>query len=56
MKKVIRKSPKLALCRECSGSGVIDGDQPVTCPQCEGSGRVMVGGTLHLEIRAYKPE
>lgn len=56
MRKTIRKEPKITLCRECGGKGVIDGDAPVACPQCEGSGRVTVSGVLNLDIRAYKPK
>lgn len=56
MKKTIRKTPKVTLCRECGGTGHIDGDHPVVCPQCEGSGRVTVSGTMELDIRAYKPK
>ena len=56
MKKTMRKTPKVTLCRECGGTGHIDGDHPVVCPQCEGSGRVTVSGTMELDIRAYKPK
>lgn len=54
MRKTIRKEPKITLCRECSGKGVIDGDAPVVCPQCEGSGRVTVSAVMELDIRPYK--
>lgn len=56
MKKTVRKPPHVSLCRECGGRGVIDGDAPVVCPQCEGSGRVTVSGVLNLDIRPYKPK
>lgn len=56
MKKIIKKSPKVTLCRECGGTGYIDGDHPVRCPQCEGTGRVTVSGTMELDIRAFKPK
>lgn len=56
MKKTIRKTPKVTLCRECGGTGYIDGDNPVRCPQCEGSGRVTVSGVMELDIRAFKPK
>ena len=56
MRKTIHKNPKVTLCRECGGTGHIDGDRPVVCPQCEGSGRVTVSGTMELDIRAYKPK
>lgn len=54
MKKTVRKPPHVSLCRECSGKGVIDGDAPVVCPQCEGSGRVTVSAVMELDIRPYK--
>ena len=56
MKKTVKKAPHITICRECGGKGVINGDQPVVCPQCEGSGRVTVSGVLDLDIRAYKPK
>ncbi len=56
MKKTIRKPPKLTLCRECSGKGIIDGDCPAVCPQCEGSGRVTVSAVMELDIRPYKAQ
>jgi DnaJ-class molecular chaperone len=56
MKKKIYKPAKVTLCRECGGSGRIDGDVPVACPQCEGSGRVMVSGVMELDIQPYRPK
>jgi DnaJ-class molecular chaperone len=56
MKKKIYKPAKVTLCRECGGSGRIDGDVPVVCPQCEGSGRVMVSGVMEIDIQPYKPK
>ena len=56
MKKIVHRPPKVTLCRECGGTGRIEGDTPVVCPQCEGSGRVTVSGTMELEIRAFKPK
>lgn len=56
MKKKVKKGPKITLCRECGGKGVIDGDVPVVCPQCDGSGLVTVSGILDLDIRAYRPK
>ena len=57
MKKIVHRTPKVTLCRECGGTGHVSssGDRPVVCPQCEGSGRVTVSGTMVLDIRAYKP-
>lgn len=56
MIKTVKKGPKVTLCRECGGTGRTGGDTPVACPQCEGSGRVTVSGTMILDIRAYKPK
>ncbi len=56
MKRTIRKSVKVSLCRECNGTGyvIVDGG-PATCAQCEGSGRVTVSGVMELDIRPFKP-
>ncbi len=58
MIREVTKTPKIALCRECHGTGIIrrvDGNQiGGTCPQCEGSGRVMVSYKMTLDIRPYK--
>jgi DnaJ-class molecular chaperone len=56
MKKIVKKLPKVSLCRECGGTGTIAGDVPAVCPQCEGSGRVTVSGVMELDIRAYRPK
>ena len=56
MKKTVRKSPKVTLCRECGGTGRIEGETSVVCPQCDGSGRVTVSGTMELDIRPFKPK
>lgn len=66
MRKEISRPPKVALCRVCKGTGMAeaapqDGHGPmrerimVTCPQCEGSGRVTVSCEMTLDIRPYKP-
>ncbi|ETD21435.1 MULTISPECIES: hypothetical protein [Prevotellaceae] len=59
MSREVNKSPKVALCRECYGTGFqkssIGGTQTrVRCPQCEGSGRVLVSCKMSLDIRPYK--
>lgn len=58
MIREVTKTPKIALCRECHGTGFIrciDGAHiGFTCPQCEGSGRVMVSCKMTLDIRPYK--
>lgn len=70
MKKQVTKSPKVALCRECGGTGTVretvkrpgrlfcrrTGTEERTCPQCGGSGRVTVSASIELDIRPYDPE
>ena len=58
MKKTVKKSPHVTLCRQCGGTGYIPSSDTgrVVCPQCEGSGRVTVSGEMTLDIRAYKPK
>lgn len=67
MKKEISRPPKVALCRVCKGTGQTMEPQPeghgpqrkprlITCPQCEGSGRVTVSCEMTLDIRPYKPK
>lgn len=57
MEEFIRKSPKVALCRKCGGTGhilvKIGQDQP--CPQCEGSGRCIVSCEMRVNIVPFKP-
>lgn len=60
MIREVTKSPKVAMCRKCGGTGRyrrIATDCTFTveqCPQCEGSGRVMVSCRMLLDIRPYK--
>lgn len=57
MIREVTKSPKVALCRECHGTGMVRnvyGTAALPCPQCEGSGRVMVSCKMTLDIRPYK--
>lgn len=57
MKKEVTKSPKVALCRECHGTGLmrnVYGAPVIPCPQCEGSGRVLVSCKMSLDIRPYR--
>lgn len=67
----VEKSPKVALCRACHGTGVVrktfetpsrlfrskkvETTEEV-CPQCGGSGRVTVSAKIELDIRPYKPD
>lgn len=67
----ITKAPKVALCRECHGTGIIQKTveypsrifgrkktetEETVCPQCGGSGRVTVSANIELDIRPYKPK
>lgn len=55
MKTEVEKPEKIALCRECHGSGkVFRLDNPCRCPNCGGSGRVLVSCRMTLSIRPYK--
>lgn len=53
MIRMLAKSPKIALCRECHGTGFV---HDAACPQCGGSGRVTVSARLELDIRPYRPK
>ena len=61
MKRNVTKSPKIALCRACHGTGrIAAGDYSTfptyrTCSQCGGSGRVTVSANIELDIRPYNP-
>lgn len=53
------RDTKIALCRKCGGTGyVLDGvtGRRILCPQCQGSGRVLVSGDIMMDIRPYKSE
>ncbi len=56
----VSKGPRVALCRECGGSGVVISGRFIRkeeiCPQCEGSGRVIVSSKTTLDIRPYKEQ
>lgn len=58
MIKHIKKNPKVSLCRECSGTGSIIDNSGIAavCPQCEGHGRVVISGSMTINIEAYKPD
>jgi DnaJ-class molecular chaperone len=60
MSKEIVKPEKVALCRECHGTGKIKSGRIVKrtepCPQCLGSGRVLVSCKMTLELRPYKEQ
>lgn len=57
---------KISLCKKCSGTGIevfyskddILQRHPLQrkCPQCNGSGRVIVSGERTLIIEPYEPE
>lgn len=67
----VEKSPKVALCHACYGTGkvkkVVEYPSRIfgkkrsetveeVCRQCEGSGRVTVSAKMTLDIRPYKPK
>ena len=56
MEKEIKRPPRVALCKECRGTGTVNDEfhGPIKCPQCEGSGRVTVSSVTTLDIRPYR--
>lgn len=60
MKRNVTKSPKIALCRVCHGTGHVPTNspdfEPAICTQCGGSGRVTVSANIELDIRPYNPK
>ena len=64
MKREVTKPEKVALCRECHGTGKVRTGSPdgetvghsVVCPNCDGSGRVLVSCRMTLAIRPYRPD
>lgn len=49
------KPEKIALCRECHGTGMVATSGPSErCTNCDGSGRVLVSCEMKLHIRPYK--
>ena len=56
--RTLTKPEKIALCRECHGTGKVKAGRFVRksepCPQCEGSGRVLVSCEMTLHIRPYQ--
>lgn len=49
----------MAVCQKCHGTGKVYGlikSKAKMCPQCEGSGRVVVTSRTELEIEPYKAE
>lgn len=59
MKREIVKPAKIALCRRCRGKGEVadryTGIGNTICPQCQGSGRVVVACEMKINIEPYKP-
>lgn len=60
MKQAVTKAPKIAICRACHGTGTSAASRfnhtREVCPQCEGSGRVVVKCSMEIDIRPYKPK
>lgn len=69
MKHNVEKTPKVALCRACHGTGVIQRTTELpsrifrkkkvniteeACPQC--GGRVIVSAKMELDIQPYNPK
>ena len=57
------KHPKVALCRHCGGTCFLTrlderGENEITetCPDCRGSGRVVVSTVIDVVILPYIPE
>lgn len=57
---MICRTPKIALCRECKGTGILETETPqrfpTPCPQCNGSGRVLVSCKMAVDIKPYIPK
>jgi hypothetical protein len=56
------KHPKITLCTTCRGSGVyrhLDEFEreeiSEVCPDCQGSGRVVVSGVIEFTVQPYVP-
>lgn len=45
--------PHIVACKVCEGKGMNDG---AACPQCKGSGRVIVSCEVTTYVSAYVPE
>jgi DnaJ-class molecular chaperone len=60
MNKEIKRPPRVAVCKECHGTGIQQTEapqrHPARCPQCEGRGRVTVSSVTTLDIRPYRPK
>lgn len=59
MKRTVEKPERVALCRRCHGSGIearhpLDLVEGKVCPQCGGSGRVIVSCKMELDIKPYR--
>ncbi|WP_455670467.1 molecular chaperone DnaJ [Phocaeicola faecalis] len=57
------KHPKVALCRYCGGRGYLvsldereENEIIKTCPDCQGSGRVVVSAVMEVTVAPYRPE
>ena len=53
LKREKKIPPHIVACKVCEGKGEKDG---TTCPQCKGSGRVIVSCEVTTYVSAYVPE
>lgn len=56
------KHPKITLCYKCAGSGIYShmdendrNEVSETCPDCNGSGRLVVSGVVEVTLQPYVP-
>ncbi|MDO4213205.1 MAG: molecular chaperone DnaJ [Bacteroidales bacterium] len=57
MEHTVRKhiEEHLCICRRCNGTGVDPEHPGRPCPQCDGSGRVVVSSDVVTNCRPYVP-
>jgi len=54
MIKHVEKPEKISVCHLCGGKGIVEGEkESQTCPQCLGSGRVLVSCEMRLDIKPF---
>ena len=53
----VTKKPRIAICKMCGGTGMMvdyTHDVSMTCPQCKGSGRVVVSCRMEVDVKPYQ--